>query len=100
MKKFLFLAFLFFASPVLADQIQLALVTASSYGEAIEQPYLVQWVNSYSGYHTFLKEYVAAKALYDKLEIQLHQGGISLEAGVPGFMRLNNKFLILFEDQN
>lgn len=103
MKKLLFLILFFSSSIVFAGgRIQLALVTASSYGEMIEQPYLVQWTCALDSlsYHTFLKEYAAAKALYDKLDAQLREGGIYTQGGPLNWVSLNNKFLILFENQN
>ena len=105
MKRILFVILFFSCSVVFAgSRVQLTLVTASSYGEPIEQPYLIQWTcafPSYSlSYHTFLKEYTAAKALYDKLDTQLREGGIYTRGGTPNWVNLNSKFLILLENQN
>ena len=91
--------FFLFPVSVFADQIQLSLVTASNYQEMIEQPYLVQWTSGFNSYHTFLKEFNAATALYQLLDNQLGFG-IKLQAGVPGWLKLTDKFIILYERHN
>lgn len=93
---------LFLGFPVLsfADRIQLALVSASNYAAPIEQPYLVQWTSGFSGYHTFLKEFNAATALYQKLDEQLRFGEITIRGGASGWLTLNEKFIVLYENQD
>ena len=93
---------MFFLFPLIsfADEIQFALVSSPNYAAPVEQPYLVQWQGFSGSYHTFLREFAAATTLYEKLNDQLRLGEITIRGGVPGWLELNDKFIVLYEAHN